>query len=102
MTPEEAYEIARRRILKAEETGALELDLSGWIGLKDDGGFAALNRLPRELANLISLHSGFFLLRAARRRLCKGAPGSGLFILGHKKRRVEFTSSRLISTDRRF
>ena len=29
MTPEEAYEEALRRIRKAEETGALELDLSG-------------------------------------------------------------------------
>jgi hypothetical protein len=30
MTPEEAYEKALRRIRKAEETGAVELDLSGW------------------------------------------------------------------------
>ena len=30
MTPEEAYEEALRRIRKAERTGALELDLSGW------------------------------------------------------------------------
>jgi hypothetical protein len=29
MTPEEAYEEALRRIRKAEQTGALELDLRG-------------------------------------------------------------------------
>src|ERR1700686_666720 len=48
MTPEEAYEEALRRIREAEETGALELDLSG---------LSALNRLPRELTNLPSLQS---------------------------------------------
>ena len=47
MTPEEAYEEARRRIRKSEETGAVELDLYG----------LALNRLPRELAGLTSLQS---------------------------------------------
>ena len=47
MTPEEA----QRRIRKAEETGALDLDLSGW----QEGsftGFERLNRLPPELARL--------------------------------------------------
>jgi hypothetical protein len=47
MTPEEAYEEALRRIRDAEETGAVELDLSG----------LALNRLPPELASLASLQS---------------------------------------------
>ena len=45
MTPEEAYEEALRRIRKAEETGAVELDLSG----------LELNRLPPELERLTSL-----------------------------------------------
>jgi hypothetical protein len=49
MTPEEeAYEIALRRIREAEETGALELDLSG---------LKTLNRLPPELKRLTSLRS---------------------------------------------
>ena len=43
MTPEEAYEIALRRIREAEETGAVELDLSG---------LEMLNRLPPELERL--------------------------------------------------
>jgi hypothetical protein len=44
MTPEEAeYEEALRRIREAEDTGALELDLSGLL---------SLNRLPRELERL--------------------------------------------------
>ena len=47
MTPEEAYEEALRRIREAEETGAVELDLSG----------LTLNRLPRELGRLASLQS---------------------------------------------
>jgi len=47
MTPEEAYEEARRRIRKAEEAGSVKLDLSR----------LALNRLPRELAGLPSLQS---------------------------------------------
>jgi len=51
MTPEQAYEEALRRIREAEETGALELDLSGWYET------APLNGLPRELANLTSLQS---------------------------------------------
>jgi hypothetical protein len=49
MTPEKAYEEALRRIREAEETGALELDLSRW----QEGeftGFERLNRLPPELA----------------------------------------------------
>jgi hypothetical protein len=46
MTPEEeAYEEALRRIREAEETGALELDLSQ----------LALNRLPPELESLTPL-----------------------------------------------
>jgi internalin A len=47
MTPEEAYDEALRRIRKAEETGAVELDLS----------VRALNRIPLELARLTSLQS---------------------------------------------
>ena len=47
MTPEEAYDEALRRIREAEETGALELDLSG----------LELHRLPPELECLTSLHS---------------------------------------------
>src|SRR5271170_1604179 len=45
MTPEEAYEIALRRIREAEETGALELYLT------------ELTRLPPELERLTSLQS---------------------------------------------
>ena len=45
MTPEEAYEEALRRIREAEETGAVELDLS----------ISELNRIPLELKRLISL-----------------------------------------------
>ena len=41
MTQEEAYAEALRRIREAEETGAVELDLSR----------LALDRLPRELAS---------------------------------------------------
>jgi Leucine-rich repeat (LRR) protein len=44
---EEAYEEALRRIREAEETGAVELNLS----------FSILNRLPRELADLTKLQS---------------------------------------------
>jgi hypothetical protein len=58
MTPDEAYEEALRRIHEAEETGAVELDLSGWnktIG--EYSGLEGLNRLPPELERLISLHS---------------------------------------------
>jgi hypothetical protein len=47
MTPKEAYEEALRRIREAEETEAVELDLSG---LK-------LHRLPPELGRLTSLQS---------------------------------------------
>jgi hypothetical protein len=43
----EAYEEALRRIREAEETGALELDLSG----------LELNRIPRELERFTSLQS---------------------------------------------
>ena len=42
MTPEEAYQEALRRIRKAEETGAVELEL-------DLSGLKTLNRLTREL-----------------------------------------------------
>jgi len=49
MTPEEeAYDEALRRIREAEETGALELDLSELF---------ELNRLPPELERLTSLQS---------------------------------------------
>ena len=48
MTPEEAYQEALRRILEAEETGAVELDLSR---------LEKLNRLPPELDRLASLQS---------------------------------------------
>jgi len=47
MTPEKAYAQALRRIREAEETEALELDLSG----------LALNRLPPELERLTSLQA---------------------------------------------
>jgi hypothetical protein len=47
MTPEEAYEEALRRIREAENTGALELDLSGLV----------LDRLPPELKRLTSLQT---------------------------------------------
>jgi hypothetical protein len=56
MTPEEAYEEALRRIRVAEETGAVELDLSG---LKE-GKYTEprrLTRLPPELERLTSLHT---------------------------------------------
>jgi hypothetical protein len=53
MTPEEeAYEEALRRIRKAEETGAVELDL---------GGLDTLNRLPPELERLTSLQSLYLM-----------------------------------------
>src|SRR5208337_4158868 len=56
MTPEEeAYEEALRHIRHAEETGALELDLSGWEG--EELGLVILTRLPPELADLTSLQS---------------------------------------------
>jgi len=48
MTPEEAYEKARRRIREAKKTGAVALDLSDEL---------ALNRLPPELERLTSLQS---------------------------------------------
>jgi len=46
MTPEEAYEEALHRIRQAEETGAVELDLSG---------LSELTRLPQDLERLITL-----------------------------------------------
>ena len=58
MTPEEAYEEALRRIREAEETGALELDLSGWNQTAQEySGLETLNRLPPELERLTSLQS---------------------------------------------
>jgi Leucine-rich repeat (LRR) protein len=60
MTPEEAYEEALRRIREAEETGALELDLSGKKWEADawkSTGLEALTRLPQELERLTSLQS---------------------------------------------
>jgi internalin A len=56
MTPEEAYEEALRRILKAERTKAVELDLSGWKDGKHTG-LETLTRLPPELERLTSLQS---------------------------------------------
>jgi hypothetical protein len=51
VTPEEEdYEEAQRRIRKAEEAGALELDLSGWSHThRAFSGLEALTRLPPEL-----------------------------------------------------
>jgi hypothetical protein len=54
MTPEEAYAEALRRILEAEETGAVELDLSGWKE-GEYTGLESLTRLPPELERLTSL-----------------------------------------------
>jgi len=48
MTPVEAYAEALRRIREAEETGAVELSLSG---------LETLNRLPPDLERLTSLQS---------------------------------------------
>jgi hypothetical protein len=58
-TPEEeAHEKALRRIREAEETGALELDLSGWNETAYAFiGFKTLRRLPPELERLTSLQS---------------------------------------------
>jgi Leucine-rich repeat (LRR) protein len=58
MTPEEAYEEALRRIREAEETGAPELDLSGWSQTtQENTDLETLNRLPPELERLTSLQS---------------------------------------------
>jgi internalin A len=58
MTPEKAYEEALRRIREAEETGALELDLSGWNETtQKSSGLETLNQLPPELTHLTSLQS---------------------------------------------
>jgi hypothetical protein len=60
MTPDEAYQEALRRIREAEETGALELDLSGKKWEADawkSTGLEALTRLPQELERLTSLQS---------------------------------------------
>jgi hypothetical protein len=54
MTPDEAYEEALRRIHEAEETGAVELDLSGWKE-GEYTGLESLTRLPPELERLTSL-----------------------------------------------
>ena len=72
MTPEEAYEEARRRIRQAEETGALELDLSG---LKDGKytGLEILPRLPPELERLASLIAQALVRATQRRLICAGA-----------------------------
>jgi hypothetical protein len=48
MTPGEAYKEVLRRIRKAEQTGAVELDLGGWKEGKDTG-LGTLTRLPPEL-----------------------------------------------------
>jgi Leucine-rich repeat (LRR) protein len=59
MTPEEeeeSYAEALRRIREAGETGALELDLSGWK-YGNDTELRRLTRLPPELARLTSLQS---------------------------------------------
>jgi hypothetical protein len=56
MTPEdESYAEALRRIRKAEKTGAVELDLSGWKNTFTE--LATLNRVPPELARLTWLQS---------------------------------------------
>jgi hypothetical protein len=57
MTPEEeAYEEALRRIQEAEETGALELDLSGGLQYgREVKILTLLNRFPPALARLTSL-----------------------------------------------
>ena len=58
MTPEEAYQEALRRIREAEETGAVDLDLSGLNGTtKEYTGLETLNQLPSELGRLTSLQS---------------------------------------------
>jgi hypothetical protein len=55
MPEKEAYEKALRRIRKAEESGAVELDLSGWKDRYTE--LATLNRVPQELGRLTSLQS---------------------------------------------
>ncbi len=72
MTSEEGYEEAQRRIRLMEQTGALELDLSGLI----------LNRFPRELGRLAKLQS--LSLCSMTRRIVAHSPfscvqSSGLF-----------------------
>jgi hypothetical protein len=61
MTPEEAYKETLRRIRQVKDSGALELDLSGWkegdAGTLEKTEFATLNRLPPELARLTSLQT---------------------------------------------
>jgi internalin A len=61
MPPEEAYEEALRRIREAEETGAIELDLSGLkegkTGALEYTGLETLTRLPPELERLTALQS---------------------------------------------
>jgi internalin A len=64
MTPEEAYQEALRRIRKAQETGAVELDLRGmkhenYTGLEryTYTGLESLTRLPQELERLTWLQS---------------------------------------------
>ena len=58
MTPKKAYEEALRRIREAEETGAVELDLSGLKeGQLEYSGLERLTRLPPELKRLTSLQS---------------------------------------------
>ena len=59
MTPEEeAYAEALRRIREAEDSGALELDLSGLkegeSGAQESTELETLNQLPPELAGLTS------------------------------------------------
>jgi hypothetical protein len=53
MSPGEAYQEALRRIRKAEKTGAVELDLSGWSLV----GLEKLSLLPPELERLTLLQS---------------------------------------------
>ena len=64
MTPVEAYAEALRRIREAEETGAVELSLSG---------LETLNRLPPDLERLTSLQS-LYLSRCWQ--LCGESPPS--------------------------
>jgi hypothetical protein len=58
MTPEEAYDEALRRIREAENTRALELNLSAWSETAQEySGLETLNRLPPELGRLTSLQT---------------------------------------------
>jgi Leucine-rich repeat (LRR) protein len=79
MPEKEAYAEALRRIREAEETGAVELDLSGnkWeAGAWNFTELETLNRLPPELAGLTSLQS----LNLSKCRFCRFAPLESLLL----------------------